>query len=65
MGAKTVVSFISISDNKNIRTLDWQVNQWNAGDITCDDGNGNTISLRALAQQIASLSTATTSNESE
>lgn len=64
MGAKTVVSFISISDNKNIRTLDWQGNQWNAGDITCDDGNGNTISLRALAQQIASLSTATTSNES-
>lgn len=55
----------SFGNYKNIRTLDWQGNQWNAGDITCDDGNGNTISLRTLAQQIASLSAATTSNEPE
>jgi hypothetical protein len=42
----------------NIRTLDWQGNQWNAGDITCDDGNGNTISMRDLLSRIATLEAA-------
>lgn len=36
---------------KNIRTLEWDGTQWNAGDITCDDGNGNTISLREVASR--------------
>lgn len=35
----------------NIRTLDWQGNQWNAGDVTCDDGEGNIISLREVASR--------------
>lgn len=39
----------------NIRTLDWEGTQWNAGDITCDDGNGNTISMRDLLSRIQAL----------
>lgn len=39
----------------NIRTLDWDGTQWNAGDITCDDGNGNTISMRDLLSRIQAL----------
>jgi hypothetical protein len=42
----------------NLRTLDWQGNQWNAGDITCDDGKGNTISMRDLLSRIATLEAA-------
>ena len=34
---------------KDIRTLGWDGTQWNAGDITCDDGEGGIISLRELA----------------
>lgn len=36
---------------RSIRTLDWDGNQWNAGDLTCDDGEGNVISLRELAKK--------------
>lgn len=42
----------------NIRTLDWDGTQWNAGDITCDDGNGNTISMRDLLSRIQALENA-------
>lgn len=49
---------------KNIRTLDWDGTQWNAGDITCDDGNGNTISMRDLLSRIAVLEAAYAQTES-
>lgn len=52
---------------KNIRTLDWEGNESidgdltvggdidAGGDVTCDDGEGNKISLRALAAAVAEL----------
>lgn len=48
----------NVTNLKNIRTLDWEGTQWNAGDITCDDGNGNTISMRDLLSRIAALEAA-------
>lgn len=51
---------------KNIRTLDWEGNEELAGsfhadgDITCDDGSGNTISMRDLLSRIATLEAAQT-----
>ena len=51
----------------NIRTLDWEGNETidgdltvsgdidAGGDVTCDDGEGNKISLRALAAAVAEL----------
>lgn len=54
----TLETWSRIVNGFNIRTLDWQGNQWNAGDITCDDGNGNTISMRDLLSRIATLEAA-------
>lgn len=50
----TTVYAVSAAKNtsfgpKNIRTLSWDGTQWNAGDVTCDDGHGGLISLRELA----------------
>ena len=52
------LSYMSASTAKNIRTLGWDGTQWNAGDITCDDGEGNTISMRDLLSRIATLEAA-------
>lgn len=55
------ISYIGSEKSGNIRTLDWEGTQWNAGDITCDDGNGITISMRDLLRRIAALETAANS----
>lgn len=59
-------SFVALQA-KNIRTLDWEGNESidgdltvggdidAGGDVTCDDGEGNKISLRALAAAVAEL----------
>lgn len=44
-------NFVTYPTRKNIRTLSWDGTQWNAGDVTCDDGKGNTISLREVASR--------------
>lgn len=40
---------------KNIRTLDWDGTQWNAGDLTCTAVDGTTISVRDLLERIKNL----------
>lgn len=40
---------------KNIRTLDWDGTQWNAGDLTCTAVDGTTISVRNLLERIKNL----------
>lgn len=44
-------NFVTYPTRKNIRTLGWDGTQWNAGDVTCDDGEGHTISLREVASR--------------
>ena len=46
---------LNYGGGSNIRTLDWDGTQWNAGDLTCTAVDGTTISVRDLLERIKNL----------
>lgn len=46
---------LNYDGGSNIRTLDWDGTQWNAGDLTCTAVDGTTISVRDLLERIKNL----------
>lgn len=46
---------LNYDGGSNIRTLDWDGTQWNAGDLTCTAVDGTTISVRDLLARIKNL----------
>ena len=49
---------LNYDGGSNIRTLDWDGTQWNAGDLTCTAVDGTTISVRDLLERIKILEAA-------